>query len=86
MTHTITTAPMPATPSPWYAIQPVTLINPNGVTDGWGILCEETGELVMRDEVPVPWLAESRACAMGMVKYLNAIDDLYPPCLCPIRD
>ena len=68
------------------------LFNPNEEFDfdnfsvleeAWGILCEESGELLTSETNPEqPWLAKTRACAVSHIRYLNGITAEFPTCLC----
>ena len=83
MALTPITAPTPSVPSPWYAVEKVTVITPNGVGSAWGILCEESGELLTTEtDHDRPWLAESLECVASHIRYLNGITADYPTCLC----
>lgn len=75
MKHAPITAPIPSVPSPWYALQQVTLVKPDGDEVVWGILREESQGLLN-------WFAKSKACAIAHVKYLNGITTESPTCTC----
>jgi len=78
------TAPTPATPSPWYFVEPVTVINPDGVGTAWAIGVEgKDGEFLSTDEdESFPWFAKTKACALSHVRYLNGITAEFPTCTC----
>lgn len=84
MALTPITAPTPSAPSPWYAVEKVILLTPDGVSDAWGILCEETQELlVCEDDPDRPWLAKTLECVASHIRYLNGITADFPTCNCP---
>lgn len=83
MALTPITAPTPSAPSPWYAVEKVTVITPHGVDSAWGILCEATQELLVSEDDPDrPWLANSLECVASHIRYLNGITADFPNCLC----
>jgi hypothetical protein len=77
-------APTPSVPSPWYFVEPITLITPDGVGTAWAIGVEGSdGEFLTKEDDPyTPWLAKDKACAVAHVKYLNGITAEFPACTC----
>jgi hypothetical protein len=82
MALTPISAPTPTTPTPWYAIQELQVVSPDGVSHGWGIICERSGELLNAEQGKRPWLALSKECALLHVRYLNGMTAEFPACIC----
>jgi hypothetical protein len=67
--------------TPTYAIQSLSVVSPEGITDAWGVLHEPT-ETLFSFTNGAPFIASDKACAFSVVRFLNGITNDLPVCTC----